>query len=480
MDAEMISGGIAKYLASKQKVDGSFPSRDFYGLSYSIALWNYFGHNKGTSKGINRIKEMEKGKEFHWEFNNYALLKYHIETGDSSVEEMIKKLKFKGTKVTNWTLLRGVCRLLKGESVKAKREINKALKMQKHGLFLDDKGVRSFQYHCFSTALVGEAYRLTSNEHYKQSFLKGVDFISQFILRNGDALYVGRGQEQLFGYGCLIYILGLANVLTGNRWYYDMSRKVLDYVKGFMRKDGSFPLVLRKGERGFPKKVSTRDKKYLGWYAYNNYFDYLAFFGYWLLEYSKVDLIDEFNKEPVFPDHPDFLVFRNDNYEAVVSKPGGYWTNDMPFPYVCYKKKSIFPCYGGEQFVPSVYSEEAIPLPVIEARGKKILFRRARFSLRNNVLSARSRYFSFMREFDFKEDEVVVRDKIKLKSKVSKFVSRFFFFEPEIVGKYVKTNGVKIEIPSDCQIKGRYFCALGEMKGVEIRDREYELRVLLK
>jgi hypothetical protein len=163
MDAEIVARRITKYLSSEQKKDGSFPARDFYGLAYSIVLWNHFGYRKQISRAIKHIKEMEKGKEFHWEFNNYALLKYYIETGDSDVEEMVRKLKFKGTKVTNWTLLRGVCRLLKGGSAnrtKVKREIARAMKMQKNGLFLDDNGVRSFQYHCFSTALISEAYRI--------------------------------------------------------------------------------------------------------------------------------------------------------------------------------------------------------------------------------------------------------------------------------------------------------------------------------
>lgn len=484
VEAERVVKGIAEYMAKKQQRGGSFPTRDFYGLVHALSVWSHFkGYDRNVELAINRLKKAEKGKNFHWEFNNHALLNYYDRTRDDRVEPMLKRLKFRGTKVTNWTMLRAVCRLLKGgrrNKVRAVGEINGCLKRQKHGLFSDDGGVRSFQYHCFSTALIGEAYRMTSDERYVESFLKGVDFISNFILRNGDTLYIGRGQEQIFGYGCLIYILGLANALTGNSWYYEKSKLVLDYVVKFMRKDGSLPLVLRKGETRYPKTVSSMDRKFLGWYAYNNYFDYLAFFAYWLLEYTKIDPLDDFNRQPDFPNHPDFIVFRNDNYEAIVSRPGGRWTNDMPFPYVCYKGKSIFPCYGGEQFVPSLYSEEMIPLPSANIKGRKLLFRTAKFSLKENILSAKSRYFSFRRGFEFKENEIVIQDQIKLKRGASKLVSRFYFFEPKKMKTHLKTNGVKIHISSDYNVKGKYFCALGEIEGLELKDKKYELRVLLK
>ena len=77
------------------------------------------------------------------------------------------------------------------------------------GLILDDPGVKSFQYHCFSIAMIGEIYISTNDKIFLKSFSKGIDFILNFILPNGCTLYIGRGQEQSFGYGALIYILSL-------------------------------------------------------------------------------------------------------------------------------------------------------------------------------------------------------------------------------------------------------------------------------
>jgi hypothetical protein len=64
-----------------------------------------------------------------------------------------------------------------------------------------------------------------------------------------------------------------------------------------------------------------------------------------------------------------------------------------------------------------------------------------------------------------------------LKRGTSKLVSRFYFFGPKKIKTRLKTNGVKIEISSDYRIKGKYFCALGEMEGIEVKDPRYILTI---
>lgn len=487
-----VAKGIAEYLARKQEGGGGFPARSFYGEAFSILLWSYFGEEfkDNISKAIDRYRQKDKsGTQFHWEFNNYALYHYYRRTGDSRIPPLLKNSKFKGTKSTNWMLLRAITRLYRKrvlDNIIARLEINICLSRQKQGFFLDEPDVRSFQYHCFSTALMGELFELTGNDEYKHSFLRGVDFISNFIMPNGDTLYIGRGQEQIFGYGALIFILEFAYKMTDNKSYKKNAREVLSYLLRFQRKDGSFPLVLREGEEGYPRVVNTEDERFLGWYAYNNFFDYLPFLGFYLMRADEIGVsrgttskptVNSKNRYETFR-HNDYLVYSSYKYKAVVSKPGGYWTNDMPFPYICYKNESLFPCYGGEQFVESVYSVEQIPLPFGKTENGWMYFRELNYTIERNSLSASSEDLYFTRTFDFMENGFRVIDRTAFKRDVSFeefYPINLYFFNLKQVGENVfeteYNNAVARVMPSKpCSIvEGKFCCARGRLKALRER-----------
>jgi len=488
---------VAEYLANKQGENGSFPAKSSYGETFSILLWSYFGSEfeNNIKNAMDYYKQKDKTDgQFHWEFNNYALYKYYLKTKNPKAYELVKDLdlKFRGTKVTNWTLLRAITRLLRNtfiDNLKACFEIKECLLRQKGGFFLDDKQVRSFQYHCFSTALIGELFELTGNTKYKNSFLDGVNFMLYFIMPNGDTLYVGRGQEQIFGYGALLLILEYAHMLTGKSVYREKARQVLEYLHRFQRPDGSFPLVLRDDEVGYPEQIDTKDVRFLGWYAYNNYFDYLPFFGYYLIKAHEIhssgvhatDACDEESDNTHNTNTQylkDFIIYASDKYKAVISKPGGYWTNDMPFPYVCYNNESIFPCYGGEQFVDSIYSIEQIPLPFGKTPTRWLYFREMKYKLIKNRLIAKSKYLEYSREFDFRKEAFDMHDEIKFKKNIDfeEFypVNIYFFELKQIADNRYETeyNGVKAEIiPSEpCVIEsGEFYCARGKLKSLRER-----------
>jgi hypothetical protein len=484
--------GIAKYLADAQSPKGNFPARCYYGESFSILLWSHF--DKEFEDNIQKALEYYKQKnkklnQLHWEFNNYALFKYYIKTKDPVVGELVKDLKFRGTKVINWTLLRALTRLLRNKPIdklKANLEINKCLLRQKDGFFFDDKNVRSFQYHCFSTALIGELFDLTKKLKLKNSFLNGTNFILDFILPNGDTLYIGRGQEQIFGYGTLLFILEYAYKLTGEKIYKNKARQVLMYLNRFRRPDGSFPLVLRKGEEGYPKEINTKDTQYLGWYAYNNYFDYLPFLGYYLIKTHLIQSscfqgVNTYKEKAVTNSIKylkDYTVYTSNKYNAIVSKPGGYWTNDMPFPYVCYKNESIFPCYGGEQFVDSIYSIEQIPLPFGKTPLKWAYFREMDYKLIKDKLIAKCKYYKFSRKYEFHTSGFDIYDDIIFKKDIffEEFypVNLYFFKLTKITATEFETdyNGVKAKISTSkpCIIENsKFYCARGKLKSLRER-----------
>ena len=412
---------IAIFLKKYIHQNNGFSSRSFYGETFSLNLLYQNGILDNESKNIllNSFEKIDKNNpEFHWEFNNYALLNYLKSSKNSEIQKYLDLLKFKNTPVTNWTLLRSVSRLIANkESELAIKEAREKIEnfQLKSGLILDQKDDKSFQYHCFSMAMVAEIYEETNDEYFKNSFLKGVAFIRNFILSNGETLYIGRGQNQSFGYGALIYILSLAYKYTNDKTLLGDIKKVFNFIQQFQRLDGSFPLVLNGLEKGIPQIIDKKDEQFAGWYPYNNYFDYLPFMGYFIAKAtSLLEELDTSNSE-----YRDQVNYEDDNfikvvykgYEAVLSKPGGYWTNDMPIPYIVSRNQALTPCYGGEQFQDSLYSFKGIALPYFEKFKKSIRWKGKSFFM-HNVLWVISPLGIMRRKYDFSDNYIIIETRV--------------------------------------------------------------------
>lgn len=412
-----IANFLNNYLTGKY----FFESRSFYGEAFSLALLHRTKLLDETTKNklIGSYDNLDKSdSQFHWEFNNYALLDYYQNSSDENIKNYFKHLRFKNTPVTNWTLLRSVARLMANIDrelaiQEAKEKIEKF--QLSSGLILDAKNDKSFQYHSFSMAMIGEIYEHTEDDYFKTSFLKGVEFIRNFILSNGETLYIGRGQNQSFGYGALIYILSLAYKFTSDNTILGDIERVTNFLIQHQREDGSFPLVMNGIEKTIPKVIDMQNEEFVGWYPYNNYFDYLPFMGFFIakaeevlksLDTSKI----EYKAQKEYRDDY-FIKIVKPNYEAVFSKTGGYWTNDMPIPYIVTKDKNITPCYGGEQFQKSLYSQEGIPLPYFEKFKKSIRWRAISF-FRNNTLWIISPFGIMKRDYLFEDSYVEIETKV--------------------------------------------------------------------
>ncbi|EKN66453.1 hypothetical protein BABA_15127 [Neobacillus bataviensis LMG 21833] len=420
-DLRLISVNIGNFIMKWLSDKSGFECRSFYGEAFSLSLLEGLEilDDATRMKLVNSYIKLDKeDSQFHWEFNNYALLNYLNMKNDKEIYDFIYPLKFKHTPVTNWTLLRSNARLL------AKQDENKAISealskvnnfQLDSGLILDQKQDESFQYHCFSIAMIGEIYELTNREEFYKSFISGVNFIRNFILSTGDTTYIGRGQKQSFGYGALIYILTLAYKFTEDNSLLNDIKKVKNLLVRHQHTDGSFPLVLNGIEQPIPKKVNIEDPSYVGWYPYNNYFDYLPFMGYFVLKASNVlhslNLDKSTHDEKVSYSDKNFIVEKKSKYEAVVSKTGGYWTNDMPIPYIISDGKSITPCYGGEQFQKSLFSVKGLPLPYCHSLKKSIRWRGVSF-LKNDTLTILSPLGIMKRMFIFNENSIVIKTKI--------------------------------------------------------------------
>ncbi len=377
-----IVDGIVGFLKRRIGEHGGFGARSFYGESFTLALLAMRGELDNAAKEvlICSFDGIDKeDSQFHWEFNNYAFLHYLEYDCDEQIERLLKPLRFKGTGCTNWTLLRNRTRLL--ADPKDKQAVDESIVLlgihqDVSGLIWDEPGVKSLQYHCFSLAMIGEISEVTGDVLLREAFCKGLQFIRRFILANGMSLYIGRGQEQIFGYSSLVYLLAQAVSFLDDTTIWNDIRRVVGYIRQFVRSDGGLPLVLRHGETYVPTIVDLFDKRTVGWYSYNNYFDYLPFCAFFLdKSYRLLEKMEEPIDVPQYTqggDYSDrnFVCIRRDCYEAVMSCPGGYWTNDMAMPYIVKDGKALLPCYGGEQCHPSLYSVIDLAIPYVPAIGK--------------------------------------------------------------------------------------------------------------
>jgi len=425
----MAARAIAVYLAERQRPDGSFPGPDNYGTAFALWLWSYFGtdFSRSVERAWQRFKDAPPRS--HGEFNIYALLQCRDILGRAPIHALIRRLRPGARHSANWMLLRAACDFQNGAflpSLSARLEGRAALiRYARSGFIHDRSNVRSFGYHAFCGALLADIWRSRRLTWAGRAAMEAARFLSEFILPNGDALYVGRGQEQIFGYGALMYLLEAARLMTGDQRYRKLSDRVFVRLTEFQRRDGSLPLVLREGEEPEPWQPDARRP---GWYTYNCYADYLPFFACMLLKASDVDLAPLDGMRPL-PLHPDFQVIERERYTAVLSRPGGSPTNDLPFPYVCLQGTSIFPCYGreGDQIDP-----EAVALPYgVLATGGSYGFRdHLHYRFVEDGLIGESSDVRHIRRFEFRENVFECSDEIEFRRRMTfrSFVPANFLF----------------------------------------------------
>jgi len=479
---------LDKFMISIQKDDGSYPGKTNYGYTFSALFWSYCGieeHNEYIERALKAHTYQDKNYfDYPWEFNNYALLK--LKERKLYLAPVFWQCN-KGTKVTNWRLL-GVINAYR--ATKKKYYLLKLIpilfgKISKDGLIRDEKFLRShtrsFQYHAFSMALLGELFVLSEIKIIGELFLKATFFITDKIMESGRALYLGRGQEQIFGYSVLLYCLELAYKLTHERKFAKKALNVLALLKSFQREDGSFPLVLNEEE--FKKGLLSSNDKPLGWYSYNTPFDYLPFAGVYLCEAFELSKSKDIYpllglskvNEKIKEKEKEVIKGSRITHEYCYALPTGgkgYYSDEMPFPFIVTKKSGeITPIYGGDPIWTGYYGPSCIPLPyglVDRAFLEKNKFFRCHFYLNiklshwcyrnyyrqidNNNLpyffanqlnyratpsgfTGENHWIRHERSFLFEKDRVEIVDTIRLK-KVVKFVSlysvNFFLFPCKI------------------------------------------------
>ncbi|XKE47223.1 hypothetical protein LG302_08885 [Halomonas organivorans] len=248
------------------------------------------GKNNDTplfNMAIERLEQQEKhSKEYSWEFVVFAMQLLHRfhQVNHPSVKKFARYRK-KGTRMFNWFLLRVANKSMDNRLTWHDRlSFRLALKihMTGDGLILDELKTRSLQYHAFSLFVLIHIYQKVKSGWLKNAIIKAGSLSERLVMPDGTALYLGRGQEQIFGYGALIYSLEYINshlITLDNDKLSALSERVLS----FQRSDGSFPLVLRYVDPELPGIAFSRDRP-PGWYGYNTLYDYQPFLAYCLLK----------------------------------------------------------------------------------------------------------------------------------------------------------------------------------------------------
>jgi hypothetical protein len=319
------------------------------------------------------------------------------------------------------------------------------LRYGRRGLICDRPGVKSFGYHAFCGALLAELWMLEGWRWAGRAAAEAAAFLHPFVLPNGAALYVGRGQEQIFGYGALLYLLEAAAGMTGDERYGGLADRVFVRLTRFA--------------------------------------DYLPFLGGMLMKAANVDA----PRVEGVKEHPppsDFRVVRRGRYTAVLARPGGASTNDLAFPYVCVDRESLFPCYGREgDEAPS----EAVPLPFgVLASGETVGFRELlRYELTGDGLVGKSRETRHLRRFTFEEHGFECMDEIifRRRQRFARFAPANFLFRtltPVGGGRFETWHrGMRAELamePVGQIVPGATVSASGTLVGLRHTMEELEPR----
>ena len=297
---------------------------------------------------------------YHWDFQNIAFLQVYSRLA-SRLDPATRKLWKKKIKrlrestnnpLTNWLCMRTFNALLRMQLFwNPKYTIqyhwlleNVRWTKDKDGCFEDEPGKsRSVQYHLYTVALLHRMYRLKRNKALLKEFLEGLNYFIQFIDPDGSYQYIGRGQEQIFGYGLAIYVLEAA--IIEDPWNAAIYQTHLDTVWNHLLsffQDTHFPLTLnrRKDEEGF------------GWFDYNYLTVYNAFLGVWLT------MADDIRKEDksvqslprLANKNKKVAIFRNNDLFAVFYQgTATYLSEPTITPFHLWMKGAgwIFSCPGG-------------------------------------------------------------------------------------------------------------------------------------
>lgn len=404
---------------------------------------------------------------YHWDFQNYAFLEtYKLLANVLSLSE--KQMWRQGIKKshensknrhTNWIAMRAYSSLLKSRLFHSPfdmidfllriKRVHKARKAD--GCYDDFPNIsRPIQYHVYTIGLLHRVYLLKPNDRLKKYILDGINYFTKFIDPDGCFNYLGRGQEQIFGYAVAMYLLEAAKKLDPSKfeYYQEQAEKVWKYLLQF-KKEGYFPLVLNK----------RKDEDRFGWYDYHHLTVYNAFLGVWLGFTGKLfsdeisspienvtlgsEFFEYFNPTKIF------IKSTSEYYFVITGGTPDYLSEAGLSPvHIWFKSVGwIFSCPGGPSInkfgklfpVPHIEKNYFAPL-ILSTNGEWLIPAKKEFEIRQadaNCLEIFYDYgpFSISRKIEFEEELIKFQDVFRFTSGSAFAEVRYFNF-PIVVDKY--------------------------------------------
>lgn len=416
---------------------------------------------------------------YHWDFQNYAFLETYRLLRD--VLTPTEKARWEqglthwrendNNSLTNWIAMRAYSARLRYQLFHSSADRLKCWwrlkRMQRarqaDGCFDDFRNSsRPIQYHVFTLALLHRIWLLHRSATIRRQFLAGVNYFIPFIDPDGSFNYLGRGQEQIFGYGVAIYVLEAAKNLDAANapMYQRLLERLWRYLLQFQRA-GVFPLVLN----------SHDDRERCGWYDYHHFSVYNSFLGVWLaLAHQvrsasaiagKAEDIPKVGAAFRFFKPTKNIIVSNREYVAVfsagtpeyLSEPGitpvHLWFREVGW---------VFSCPGGPtldkygKLHPVEHIEKNLLAPLARQSGAAWLLPAYR---EGQILSATSRgavlsfdygLFHLKRSVFFEDSRLIIEDKFQFVEQAVLEEFRYFNF-PIVTDKY------KIEIGPGQQLR---------------------------
>ncbi len=421
---------------------------------------------------------------YHWDFQNYAfcltyrLLQEHLSAEDRMRwQQGLKNWKTNHrNKLTNWAAMRAWAfaerRDLLGtilDSPKVDWNLRYVAKARSSdGCFDDNHNLsRPIQYHIFTVAILHRIHLLRPDARLKRWVADGIEYFLPFVDPDGDFNYLGRGHEQIFGYGAAIYALEAGQQENLDPSLGSLAGKLCDYLMQFQRGD-HFPLVLN----------DRQDEERAGWYDYHHLTVYNAFLGAWL-GLAHLLRTPRQAKQPVVPVKSTWI--SEPTQTAIYSKPeyfaafyGGlpeYLCEGGITPHHLWWKDvgCIFSCPGGptpDRFGKNSYGNERNFFAPIAKNGVGWIApangTRSEFLPDDDALTMTydCGLYTLTRKVRFAEDAIAFEDEVE-------FLRDVKFEEFRLFNLPIETNKLRVQTlsPEKVQLSGRGSCLAIEFQG---------------
>ena len=237
--------------------------------------------------------------DYHWDFNNlafvetYGLLADHLSIDERRLwQQHLLQWKTNSHSAVNWVAMRALELYRRGTLLNRPEDIKSARKFLAQvlaaqtadGCFDDLPGIsRPSQYHAYTACLLLRMKEMDT-ARITPACIKATRWLLAVCAPDGDMNSLGRGQGQIFGYVCALYLFRAAKTLDPTlapqcQW---AETKILERLTQFLDPRGFFPLVLN------DCPVETR----CGWYDYHHLTVYNAFALVWLyLARTELDTV---------------------------------------------------------------------------------------------------------------------------------------------------------------------------------------------